>query len=94
MDTSVPGYDAAQPIQFANLDSLLWGIVKTLQWYSLPVMAIAIATLGIFLVMSGDDTDRKARLKGWIMNILIGGLLVFGASSLAQIIKQFVGGTV
>lgn len=87
------GYDAAQPLKFESLDQLLWGIVKTLQWYSLPVMAIAIATLGVFLVMSGDDTDRKSRLKGWIMNILFGGLLTFGASTLAEVIKKFVGGT-
>ena len=93
MNDAGSGYSAAQPLQFENLDQLLWGIVKTLQYYSLPVMAIAIATLGIFLVMSGDDTDRKSRLKGWIINILIGGLLIFGASTLAEIIKQFVGGT-
>lgn len=87
------GYNTAQPLQFSNLDQLLWGIVKTLQYYSLPAMAIAIATLGVFLVMSGDDTDRKSKLKGWIINILVGGLLVFGAATLAQIIKTFVGGT-
>lgn len=87
------GYNSAQPLQFTNLDQLLWGIVKTLQWYSLPVMAIAIAALGVFLVMSGDDTERKAQLKRAIMNILIGGLLVFGAASIANIIKTFVGGT-
>ncbi len=87
------GYNSAQPLKFNSLDQLLWGIVKTLQWYSLPVMAIAIATLGIALVMSGDDTDRKSRLKGWIMNILLGGVLIFGASTLAEIIKTFVGGT-
>lgn len=87
------GYNSAQPLQFSNLDQLLWGIVKTLQYYSLPAMAIAIATLGVFLVMSGDDTDRKSKLKGWIINILVGGLLVFGAATLAQIIKTFVGGT-
>ena len=56
-------------------------------------MALSIAMLGIFLVMSGDDTDRKSRLKGWIFNILIGGLLVFGAASIASILKTFVGGT-
>ena len=94
MADGIPGYESAQPILFTNLDSLLWGIVKTLQWYSLPVMAIAIATLGIFLVMSGDDTERKSRLRSWIINILFGGLLVFGAATLAGIIKQFVGGTV
>ncbi|OGH27780.1 MAG: hypothetical protein A3C27_02320 [Candidatus Levybacteria bacterium RIFCSPHIGHO2_02_FULL_39_36] len=86
------GYDSAQPLQITNLDQLLWGIVKTLQYYSLPIMAIAIATLGVFLVMSGDDTDRKSRLKGWIVNILIGGLLIFGSASIAEIIKTFVGG--
>lgn len=94
MDNSIPAYNTAQPLQFTNLDQLLWGIVKTLQWYSLPIMAIAIATLGVFLVMSGDDTDRKSRLKGWIVNIFIGGLLIFGAATLASIIKQFVGGSV
>ena len=94
MDNSIPAYNTAQPLQFTNLDQLLWGIVKTLQWYSLPIMAIAIATLGVFLIMSGDDTDRKSRLKGWIVNIFIGGLLIFGAAALAGIIKQFVGGSV
>ena len=93
MGNDAPGYNSAQPIQFENLDALLWGIVKTLQYYSLPVMALSIAMLGIFLVMSGDDTDRKSRLKGWIFNILIGGLLVFGAASIASILKTFVGGT-
>lgn len=92
MATEIPGYDSAQPIQFANLDSLLWGIVKTLQYFSLPVMALSIAALGIALIASGDDTDRKSRLKGWIFNILIGGLLVFGAATIASVLKQFVGG--
>ncbi len=94
MGNDISSYNSAKPLQFSNLDQLLWGIVKTLQWYSLPVMAIAIATLGVFLVMSGDDTDRKSRLRGWIINILIGGLLVFGAATIAEIIKKFVGGSV
>lgn len=94
MANDISAYNASQPLQFTNLDQLLWGIVKTLQWYSLPIMAIAIATLGVFLIMSGDDTDRKSNLKGWIVNILIGGLLIFGAATLANIIKQFVGGAV
>lgn len=92
MSEQIPGYDTAQPIMFANLDSLLWGIVKTLQYFSLPVMALSIAVLGIALIASGDDTDRKSRLKSWIFNILIGGLLVFGAATIASILKQFVGG--
>ncbi len=87
------GYDSAQPMQFQSLDQLLWGVVKTLQYYSLPVMALSVAALGVALIASGDDIERKSRLKGWIFNILIGGLLVFGAATIANILKQFVGGT-
>lgn len=86
-------YNSAQPILFQSLDQLLWGIVKTLQYYSLPVMALSIAILGVALISSSDDTERKAKLKGWIFNILIGGLLVFGAASAAGILKTFLGGT-
>lgn len=92
MGNNIPGYNSAQPIQFQNLDQLLWGIVKTLQWYSLPVMTVSIAILGIALIASGDDTERKSKLRGWIFNVLIGGLLVFGAASIASILKQFLGG--
>jgi hypothetical protein len=91
--TAPVGYGGAEPIQFGNLDNLLWGIVKTIQYYSLPVMAIAIGALGIMLIMSGDDTDRKTKLKSAIFNILFGGLLVFGAALIAGIVKGFVGGT-
>lgn len=80
------------PIQFPGLDALLWGIVATLEYYSLPVMALSIAGIGIALVASGDDIDRKSRLKHWIFNILIGGLLVFGASTISTILKGFLGG--
>jgi hypothetical protein len=93
MANDITAYNNAQPIQFQSLDQLLWGVVKTLQYFSLPVMALSIAALGIALIASGDDTERKSRLKGWIFNILIGGLLVFGAASLASILKQFIGGT-
>ena len=81
------------PIQFAQLDQLLWGLVATLQFYSLPVMALSIAGIGIALVASGDDIDRKARLKHWIFNILIGGLLVFGSSTIATVLRGFLGGS-
>ncbi len=79
----------AQPIQFAGLDNLLWGIVATVQFYSLPIMALSIATLGALLIYSGDDTDRKSKLKSQIFNILLGGLLVFGATTIATILKGF-----
>ena len=55
-------------------------------------MAISIAAIGVALVMSGDDVDRKSRLRHWIFNILFGGLLVFGASTIANVLKGFLGG--
>ena len=94
MGSDISGYNTAQAIQFQNLDQLLWGVVKTLQYSSLPVMALSIAVLGVALIASGDDIERKSRLRGWIFNVLIGGLLVFGAVSIASILKQFIGGTV
>ncbi len=93
MGNDISSYNSAKPIQFQNLDQLLWGVVKTLQYFSLPVMALSIAAIGIALIWSGDDTEQKLRLKGWIINILIGGLLVFGAATIASVLKQFVGGT-
>jgi hypothetical protein len=80
-------------IQFASLTTLLWGLVATIQFYSLPVMALSIAGIGVALVASGDDIERKARLRHWIFNILIGGVLVFGAVTIANALKGFVGGS-
>jgi len=80
-------------IQFTSLTTLLWGLVATIQFYSLPVMALSIAGIGIALVSSGDDIDRKSRLKHWIFNILIGGLLVFGSTTIATTLKSFLGGS-
>lgn len=85
-------YMEASPIQFQSLDLLLWGLVATIQFYSLPVMALSIAGIGVALVASGDDIDRKARLRHWIFNILIGGLLVFGSTALANTLRTFLGG--
>lgn len=81
-----------QAIQFGNLDTLLWSIVKTIQYYSLPIMAIVIAFFGIKLMTSGDDTGAKESAKSWMVKVLIGGLIVFGAATLANIIKGAVGG--
>lgn len=85
-------YMQGTPIQFAGLDALLWGIVATLQYYSLPVMSLSVAGIGVALITSGDDIERKARLKHWVFNIMIGGLLVFGASTIANVLKGFLGG--
>jgi len=75
-------------IQIGNLGQILWSIVATIQFYSLPVMAIAIAGIGLAMVFSGDDTAKKESLKDWIIKIVIGGILVFSASSLAKVIQS------
>ena len=77
-------------IEIGNLGQLLWDIVATIQFYSLPMMAISIAGIGIAMIFSGDDSMRKENLKGWIVKILIGGVLVFGAATIAQIVKSSV----
>ncbi len=81
-----------QAIQFGNLDNLLWSIVKTVQYYTLPLMAIALVLLGVKLLTSGDDTGAKDSIKSWIIKILIGGIVIFGAASLATLLKSAVGG--
>lgn len=80
------------PIQFSGLDALLWGVVATLQYYSLPIMALSIAGIGVGLIASGDDIERKSRLRHWIFNILIGGLLIFSSATIATVLKGFLGG--
>ncbi len=87
------GYENAKPIIFPTLDNLLWGIVKSLQYYSLGFMVIAIVAIGLMLVFSGDNTHKKSSLMGWGTNILIGATLIFGATVIAGIVKQFVGGS-
>ena len=77
-------------IEIGNLGQLLWDIVATIQFYSLPIMAISIAGLGAAMIFSGDDSMRKENLKGWIVKIFIGGVLVFSATTIAQIVKNSV----
>lgn len=88
----VPSIDAqttsGQVIKIGTLDNLLWSVVTTIQWYTLPVMAIALTFVGIRLVISSDETHTKSELKGWLIKILIGGFIVFGASTLANILKS------
>ena len=82
----------AEAIRFASLDNLLWSIVETIQYYTLPIMAIALVLLGIKLVASSDDTASKDLVKSWMIKILIGGVIIFGAAVLAGLIKTAVGG--
>lgn len=79
-------------IAFSNLDNLLWSVIKTIQYYTLPIMTIALVFLGIKLVASGEDTATKDVVKNWMTKILIGGVLIFGAAVIAGLIKTAVGG--
>jgi hypothetical protein len=78
------------PIVFQNLDNLLQSVISTIRYYSLPVMAIILALLGVKLIISGDDTSSKDLIKSWMIKILIGGAIIFGASVLAGAIKTAV----
>jgi hypothetical protein len=75
------------PIIFKSFEKLLWDIIVTIQYYTLPIMAIALVLLGIKLLTSGDDTSVKETVKSWIIKILIGGVIIFGAATFASIIK-------
>lgn len=77
-----------------NLDYLLWSIVKTIQDYTIPVMALAMVFLGIKLVASGDDTASKDVIKSWMVKILIGGVFIFGAAAIANILKGITSGAI
>lgn len=79
-------------IAFSNLDNLLWSVIATIQYYTLPIMTIALVFLGIKLVASGDDTASKDIVKSWMLKILVGGVLIFGAAVIAGLIKTAVGG--
>ena len=87
------GIESGQPIVFDSLDKLLWSIILTVQYYTLPIMAIALVLLGIKLLTSSDDTNTKETVKNWMIKILIGGIIIFGAATIASIIKSNVGGT-
>jgi hypothetical protein len=83
---------AGNVITFSSLDDLLWSIVVTIQHYTIPIMSIALVFLGIKLVASGEDTATKDLVKNWMLRILIGGVFIFGAAILADLIKLAVGG--
>ncbi len=77
-------------IAFGNLDDLLNGIVGTVQHYTLPIMGIVLAFLGVKLVMSGDDTNSKTEIKSFMYRVLLGGFIIFGATTIAASLKAFI----
>lgn len=86
------GIESGEPIVFDSLDKLLWSIILTVQHYTLPIMAIALVLLGIKLLTSSDDTNTKETVKNWMIKILIGGVIIFGAATIATLIKGSVSG--
>ncbi|MEI6887162.1 MAG: TrbC/VirB2 family protein [bacterium] len=84
--------EEGKAITIGSVDELLWSIVKTIQYYSLPMMAIALVGLGAKLITSGDDNQTKQSVKSWMIKVLSGGLVIFGASSIANVLKLAVGG--
>jgi len=75
-------------IKVEKIDAFLWSIIKTIQWYTLPLMAIALVGIGLKLVLSGDDNSSKEQAKSWLIRILIGGTLIFGAATIAGVLKN------
>jgi type IV secretory pathway VirB2 component (pilin) len=80
--------EGGEAIQIGGLENLLWSIAKTVQLYTLPIMAIALAFMGVKLVMSGDDSSSKADIKSSMIRIIIGAFIVFGAATIASILKS------
>lgn len=81
-----------EPIRLGGVENILWDIVATIQFYTLPVLAIVVALLGFRLITSGDDISSKENVKGWIFKVLIGGAIIFSATTIATVIKSSVGG--
>jgi hypothetical protein len=93
LGASVPvSVDTGEAIQFSSIDKLLWDIVATIKYYTLPVMAIALVLLGIKLLTSGDDTSIKEVVKSWMLKILVGGVIIFSATAIAGLIKTNIQG--
>lgn len=87
----LPVHAVGTIITFSTLDDFFDSFIITIQHYALPVMTIVLIFLGIKLIASGDDTGSKDLIKSWMIKILIGGVIIFGASYLALAIKNALG---
>lgn len=91
LSSPVHAQEEGSVIQIGTIDSLLWSIVKTIQFYSLPVGAVVIAGLGLKMLMSGDDAN-KDQLKNWMIRVGVGMAIIFGATTIASVLQSSVGG--
>lgn len=78
-----------QVIHVGSLDTLLWSVVSTIQFYTLPLMAIALVFFGVRLLISDDNPHTKSEIKGWMFKIIIGAFIIFGATTIASVLKNF-----
>ena len=81
------GYSSAQPLDISNILNFLWSIIKTGQMSYTVIAAGALIILGISLAMSGDNTNKKMSILGWMASIVGGGVLIWGAPWIAGLIN-------
>lgn len=87
MSTSVFAQEG-QGFDTGNIEDILWKVVYTIQALAIPITGIALAAVGIGIMTSGEDEGRKSQLKSIGTKILIGGVLIFGATTLARLIAS------
>lgn len=73
---------------FSNVSKFIANATNKLQGIALTVIIFCIAVTG-FMFIFGEGPSRTA--KKWLMYIVIGAVIIFGASTLGQTIKS-VGG--
>lgn len=81
-------YAQGTAFNVGGIEEILWSVVKTIQKLAVPITAIALIAVGIGIVTSGEDDSRKTDLKKIGGRILVGGVLIFGAATLAELIKN------
>lgn len=86
------GYDQAQALQLPGVENFLWGIVKTLQGWAIPIAVLAILGLGILLMTSGDNTGRKNTIITIGGGILVGLVVVLLGPSIIQAASGWISG--
>ena len=70
----------------------MWGIVKTIQEWAIPIAVLAILGLGILLMTSGDNTGRKNTIITIGGGILVGLVVVLLGPAIIQAAMTWIGG--
>lgn len=80
------GIESGQTIVFDSLDKLLRSIILSVQYYTLPIMAIALILLGIKLLTSIYNKRTVVLIKSWLIKIFIIGVIIFSTSTIVTLI--------